>query len=528
MTRTPLLVLLTCLWGTSLAQAQTGQPYYGNGWYPPTAPRQPNMPYGNYGYPPTYRQPIQAVQYSPGIYGNYPTGGYVAPAAYYYQRASYPPKYYGYNNGYGVNYYYPKNPLGYSPTPAPYSAVATKQALNQLAGGWPAPPGALLAEDVVPERSGPELPFHRPTNRFFWVSANYVGMFMKPMGFAGPLLTTGSTAFATPGVLGQTSTAVLFGNQATDFNLMSGFRAEAGIFLDQQNRFSLDVTGFWILTGKQSYNIAGDASGNPVLSRPVFNIDNGREGAFINSVPNTITGTFSADMRSELGGFEINARYHYYVKERLHADALFGFRYVRLAEQLQILENIKGIQAGFVTFRGQPIALNESLIDDDLFRTTNQFFGPQIGGQLSWEQKWFTTTGFAKLGLGATYQQTNIAGSTTLVSPLGNQVASGGILALPSTIGTHNRTVFGILPEFGFNVGIHLNPCVQLKLGYSLLLWNHVLRAGNQFDRALNPGQVPGSPTFGGIAMGPSGPIFRFNDEFFWSHAFNLGVEVHY
>ena len=168
-----------------------------------------------------------------------------------------------------------------------------------------------------------------------------------------------------------------------------------------------------------------------------------------------------------------------------------------------------------------------SLADEDTFQTVNQFIGPQIGGRLSWEHRWLTLDGFAKLAVGASQEQTTISGSTTFVSPAGDQTVVGGVLAQPSNIGTYRRTVLGIVPEFGFNVGVEITKCARLQFGYSFLLWNHVVRPGNQFDRNVNPGQAPGSQTFGTIT-GPLSPTYRFNDELFWTHTLNLGLELHF
>ncbi len=59
------------------------------------------------------------------------------------------------------------------------------------------------------------------------------------------------------------------------------------------------------------------------------------------------------------------------------------------------------------------------------------------------------------------------------------------------------------------------------------MLWNHVVRPGSQYDTNLNPSQVNSSFFFGAV-NGPSAPAYRFNEEFFFSHSFNLGLEVHF
>lgn len=524
MTRNALLIAAALLCGSSLAHAQSAPVTWGGGAYPPMMPMNP--------YPPMGFRPAQypMAGFSQNPYGPPGMMPMVQPANPVY---GYPN-----NNGYGINYYPAPSPQGFSPTPGPFHAVHNNRAIGKPVG-WPIPAHAGDAEynerldgptgytDI--RRPLPPVPFHRTPNESCFGSLEYVGMFFRPIKYSAPLVTTGSVLDAAPGALGQPGTSVLFGNNDTDFGLMSGLRAQIGMFLDADNHYSIEAGGFVIFQNTQGFNVAGDVNGRPSISRPLFNIATGAEGAFINSLQGMVTGTLNIDLRSELGGFEINARRHWYVNERMHIDGLLGFRYMRLAERMQIVENLQTIAPQFVTFRQIPIGVGATLIDDDLFETTNQFFGPQIGGRLSWEQNWFTLTGFAKLALGGTRQNTNIAGSTTVLSQTGAVAASaqGGILALPTNIGSHSRTVFGILPEFGLNLGVELTQSVRLNFGYSFMLWNHVVRPGSQFDRVINPALAPSTPPPIPVG-GPQAPIYQFNDELFWAHAFNIGIEFHY
>ena len=158
---------------------------------------------------------------------------------------------------------------------------------------------------------------------------------------------------------------------------------------------------------------------------------------------------------------------------------------MRLSEQLGVNEAISPINGtNELTYLGNVVNVPNSLAVQDNFSTTNQFFGPQIGGRLTYEQTWYSLQGFAKVAVGATQQLVNIDGLTTLVSPSGNSSAAGGVLALPSNSGAHSQTVFGILPEFGFTVGINLTQHIQLQLGYSILLWNQVVRPADRSTTA--------------------------------------------
>jgi hypothetical protein len=512
-----LFVLLSAAPGIQAQQTPfNGYNPYAQGYSQPV-----NSPYGNYGYPQGYQQPVQRVQYPNGYYG----GGAVPGPAY------------SNSNGNGITYYYVQNPNGpnYYPLASPYGPPQPNRPVARTPT-WPIPanvppPTPVMppptAEDQVVEERRPPIPYHRPTNDLYWIKADYNATLYRPMRLASPLVTVGSPLNDHPGALGQPSTSVVFGNSSVDFGILSGVRLEGGLFLDTSNRFSLDVCGFWTAPSTQTFSIASDVNGNPLIARPIFNVDLKREAALINSAPGNVAGALTVDAKSEMAGIEFNARCHAYTMERFHSDFLVGFRYLRLAERLRIQEQINPINDKFLTFQGKFVSAPNSLADQDSFQTGNQFFGPQVGGRVSWEYGWLTLESFAKLGLGVTEQQTSINGSTTMITPTGNQTTAGGILALPSNIGNHNRAVLGIVPEFGLNLGVDLTQHLRIHLGYSLLLWNHVVRPGNQFDHNVNPTQVPGSPTFG-TSTGPQAPSYRFNDEFFWSNSFNVGLEFHY
>jgi hypothetical protein len=540
MLKRSLIILSTVLAGATLVHAQNMPTYgygYGYGGYAPTSAPAAANPYAYYGYAQPNTQPYQRVQYPyypPNAYGQ----GYYYNARPYNAPNYYAPNYYGYQNGYGVNYYTMRNPVGYTPTPAPYGAVANQRALEStpsyVSSGGPSiyQPGPMMEpEDGFPgvDNRAP-IVYHRKPCDCFWLSGGYLGTIITPMRVQAPLVTTGSPNAPIPGVLGDPSTAILFGGNNINFNLLSGLRLEAGVFLDSDARFSLDWSGFYLLPGTQTANFSSDSNGNPVLTRPIFNIGAGREGGFLNSLPGFVTGNINVDARTQFSGTEFNFGLHGYYHERLHAEGLFGFRYVRLAESLTISEGLRNITPGFISFQGVPVADTTSVVSDfDSFSTLNQFFGPQIGGRLRYEEKWFNVDGFAKLAIGANYQRIDINGATTLNSAGSTQTAAGGILALPSNIGSHTRTVFSVVPEFGLAVSANLTQNIRLQLGYSLMLWSQVARPGAQIDRNVNTGQVPGSPPPNfGVVNGPTAPIFRFNDEFFWAHNFNIGVEVHF
>jgi len=437
--------------------------------------------------------------------------------------------------------YTPINPLaprGSAPALPTYSSGPFGG--GPVAGGsrpaWPAPGNAPEARQR-PAYNDPNadlvrmpVEFHRPTNERFWFGADYTMAFLRPVRLP-PLASTGPLTARIPGVIGEPGTQVLFGGDALDFNMFSGFRLTGGVYLDDSDCCSLELGVFYLAPNTQQFRMQSDVNGNPTFGRPFFVAADGinREGTLLTAFPGLFSGSLSIDAKTQMHGVEFNARYHGYgyYKERLRWDGLVGFRYLRFYDSLEFQDKLTPITRNQLTFLGANVNLPNQLQDRDLFQASNNFYGPQIGARVGWEEKWVVFDGFFKLALGATEQRVNIDGSTTLVTPTGNTTVVGGVLAQPSNIGRYTRTVFGIVPEFGANFGVNVTDNVRLKLGYSFLMWSHVARAGTQIDRNINPGQIAGAPAFG-TTTGPAVPAFRFNDEFFWSHFLNVGLEVHY
>ena len=228
-------------------------------------------------------------------------------------------------------------------------------------------------------------------------------------------------------------------------------------------------------------------------------------------------------------GLEANARYEFALAPALRANVLVGGRYLRLNERLSISDQLTPLIDNFLTFQGaaNPVNAPNSLQDQDLFETTNSFYGGSIGSQVRWENQWLFVSAYGKVALGSTSEKLRIQGSTTLVSPGGNQTVQGGILALPSNSGNYSRSVFGVVPEAGITLGIEPIRHVRATLGYSFLYWNKVLRPGGQIDRMVNPNQVPSDQNFG-TAGGGTHPNVDLFERSLRLQTLNLGLEFYY
>jgi len=202
-------------------------------------------------------------------------------------------------------------------------------------------------------------------------------------------------------------------------------------------------------------------------------------------------------------------------------DGLIGFRYLNLEENLAITESLR-VPAG------APVDPGVGFIVSDRFETSNRFYGGQVGTKIELRRGRWTLDFTGKVALGGMNQKARIDGSTIFDVPgQGTFIAAGGLLALPTNIGTYRRNVFAVVPELGVNLSYYLTDNLRVYAGYTFLYVNSVLRPGDQIDFGVNPTQLP-STAGPGPLVGPARPAFSFRDNEFWAHGVNFGLEYRY
>ena len=91
-----------------------------------------------------------------------------------------------------------------------------------------------------------------------------------------------------------------------------------------------------------------------------------------------------------------------------------------------------------------------------------------------------------------------------------------GLTVQASNTGTFDRGAVNFVSEAGVNVGYQLTRRVRLSGGYTFLLWDGVLRSGDQIDPVVN--------TNAGTA--PARPSIPFKDDVFWAQGLNVGLTL--
>jgi hypothetical protein len=91
---------------------------------------------------------------------------------------------------------------------------------------------------------------------------------------------------------------------------------------------------------------------------------------------------------------------------------------------------------------------------------------------------------------------------------------------LPSNPGTFTHTAVNGVFEVNANLGCQLTRHWRFLVGYTLLLWDKPIRAGDQVDLVVNPTQLAGP------LVGPARPSIPFKEDFFWAQGLNTGLEL--
>ena len=335
-------------------------------------------------------------------------------------------------------------------------------------------------------------------------------------GDSAPALVTTSpqgTSRADAGVLGKSTTSVLFGDTQFNQNARSGGRVVLGWWVDQCCRLEGD---FFIL-GQASENFNQTSTGNPILARPFFNLGTAAQDAVVVAYPNQVTGSINASETSSFLGAGVHATYNMLCWDNCNyscrVDALLGYRYLRLRDTLNINSNSMTLGTA------APVSLAVS----DSFATTNNFNGAELGMLAeAWHGCWYFTA-IGRLGIGGTWENVTINGSTTATANNQSTTSAGGLLAMPSNIGSFQHTGFTVVPALELKLGYDITCNCRLTVGYDVMYWSRVARPAEQIDTSVNTSQASG-----GTLTGVPGPLFSLRESDLWVQGLSVGGEIRY
>ena len=300
--------------------------------------------------------------------------------------------------------------------------------------------------------------------------------------------------------------------------------ASGGYWLDDCQCWGLQAS--WWYAGDPVDELDGTwaSVGTPVYARPFFNAGSGLEDSQLVAYPNIVAGAVRVATGSDLRSAEALLSMNWLQGCRGRVDLLGGYRYFRFQEGLLVEENLVSTNPTGIIQQGTTIDLF------DRFDTSNSFHGGEIGLLTTLERGRFEFDVITKLGIGNVRRRLLIDGGTLVTTPGGGQAASaGGLLALPSNIGRYENDAFGLMPELNLKARMCLTDHLSVNLGYNLLFLTNVYRAGNQIDRTVDPGQLPGGMPINGLVPGSLvHPIVPFDSSTLSVQGLNVGFAVNY
>jgi hypothetical protein len=329
-----------------------------------------------------------------------------------------------------------------------------------------------------------------------------------------PLATTGTPDSL--GVLGQPGTLPLFGPGSVNQGQREGSRTRLSWWLDDEPNFGLDAAFFFL--GANRFNFVANSNIDPVISRPVFVLNNNQENAETVAFPGVSSGQLRIDGSSQFWGAEANVLKRICGACDRNFEVFAGYRFLYLDEKIGITESIT---AG----PNAPDPAGTQVIVRDQFNARNEFHGAQIGAH--YEQRWnrFFVEVRGSFAMGVNVESLDISGSQMVTRPgQPTQNFLGGLLAAPTNIGNHGHDCFSIAPEIGLNAGYQITQHVRVFAGYNFLYWSNVLRPGQQIDRVVDLSQIPNTPA-GIPSTGQQRPGVLLSESNFWAQGVTFGLQ---
>ncbi len=413
-------------------------------------------------------------------------------------------------------------PTGTSPAPILAPATPAVTAADPVADAAPGGPGRFWVQNEL---------------LLWWIQGQHLPALVST--------SPAGTPAATAGVLGVAGNSSIYGPEDVQATLRYGWRFTAGGWLDPDHRYALEAQFLATSSGNGETFTTASPAGGPILARPVANGITGAPTAEPISVPGvSFGGVRVSSSTSGLVGAGLWLRENFTRSDDpcdtchhcafggcgaggcagcadhtspwyCRFDSLFGFRYLRLSDHLEIDDNVTALAA----LNGIPAGATMQRVD--AFRTANSFYGVDLGVTGEIQRGNFSLDLLAKMAVGFNDGSIDILGARNL----GGVVTAGGLLAQPTNIGHFTRTTPTAVPELGAKLGYFVRPNIKVFVGYTLLYWYNVLRAGDVPSLYVDPAFLAnGAPT----GAAPARPGVFFTQRDLWVQGVSIGVEWRY
>jgi len=311
------------------------------------------------------------------------------------------------------------------------------------------------------------------------------------------------------------STQTLLGGSKLGDWAHSGVRLRVGRFFDDGLLSRWELSG-WNLFERSDDSLFESTGGDPILARPFTHATSGLPDAQVLSLAGFADGSLRSGYDRRLFGIEPLAFFCLSGNGCESLEAFTGYRYLHYQDELRLTERARLAPGGV-------IAPGTELLVEDTFSATNDYHLLPLGLHHVRRNGDWRVSARGSVSLGFVNQEVRIRGRTTSsVGGVVDSVDPGGFLALPSNIGTYDRTEFVFVPELNLQLHRALGKRVWANVGYTLLYLSDVVRAPAQIDTTIDPVQLPPA-----IGTGTR-PAFAFNSGGELLHGLNAGLEWRY
>ena len=305
-----------------------------------------------------------------------------------------------------------------------------------------------------------------------------------------------------------------------------------GGWLDCCHRWGLEAD--WLTLGGDSLDYTASSTGNPILARPFFNVETNAQDAQLKAYPGVVTGSVDVIGNDYFESVGMTLRYNLCCNccggccsdtcdagcdatcdpcclSYCRTDLLIGYRHYLLGDNLSIGEDIFDTR------------VNSRFQITDIFDTRNEFNGTEIGLDTELRRGRWSLGLLAKMAIGDNHETAIINGTSTINNGQTTVTYPVGIYAVGSNSGVHTQDEFVVIPQFGVEAGCQVTCRLRAFLGYNLIYWGTVMRAGDQIDTNIAPSNscAPGA----GKSAFP--PIFARQTNF-WAQGVNVGAEFRF
>ena len=368
--------------------------------------------------------------------------------------------------------------------------------------------------------TAPQMPHH-------WFSAQALIWWTSQVDV--PVIATTSpqgTPGLQAGILGQPQTSELWGGGDLFDLTRRGVRLRGGEWFDDNDGSGWQAE--FLMLGSAGHDFFGASNGDSILGRPFLNEETGLQDSQLIAFPGLSSGSlaFNAETRLYSVGLNYWAELIVETEESCgecgqpkscdccrNSDTTLGLkigpRFIHHDDTVLVDESLTGLASG-----------NQFRILDS-FKTENSFLGSEIGIRARRNRGAATFDLGLNLGIGATRQELDVSGITSITNGAVTTTSPGGFFAQSTNSGSWDRTKFSLVPSLECAVGFEAGNGWRFSVGYDLMYWTNVLRAAEQIDPVINPNLFPPAAA-PATATRPS-PVLNESDYF--AHGISISIE---